>query len=136
MDWAVGDVTDPVELAEAAEAETLWVAEDDGRVCGFLLGEAAGSDFHIWEIAVHRDYQRQGIGRKLVETVLDEAARRGFSQATLTTDRTLAWNAPWYRGLGFREIAVGELSPRLAAQLGCETVPQRRCAMARALRPS
>jgi ribosomal protein S18 acetylase RimI-like enzyme len=133
MAWAVGDVTDPYELAEAAGEAMLWVAEAEGKLCGFLLAEGIGDDFHIWEIAVDRDHQRRGVGRLLVETALAEAARRGFARATLTTDRSLAWNAPWYRGLGFAAIEGEALPPHLAEQLAGSPAPEQRCAMVRSL---
>ena len=132
MAWAVGEVTASEDIAEAAEAGTLWVAEIGGAVAGFLLGEGIGEDFHIWELAVARERQRRGIGRVLLETALSDAARRGFARATLTTDRSLAWNAPWYRALGFAEVSDA-LSARLAAQLATERDPQKRCAMVRDL---
>jgi ribosomal protein S18 acetylase RimI-like enzyme len=135
MEWAAGDVTDPTELAEAARAETLWVAEAEGAVCGFLLGEAIGEDFHIWEIAVDRRRQRRGIGAMLVDTALAAAAQRGSIRATLTTDRALAWNGPWYRRLGFADIADDAVPERLAAQVAAFPVPEHRCAMVRRLGP-
>lgn len=133
MDWAVGELTDEADLAEAAQANMLWVAECDGEIAGFLLAEGIDGDLHIWELAVGRDRQRRGIGRKLVEVALAEATERGFAAATLTTDRTLAWNAPWYRGLGFRAFPSAEIPARLAAQLASEPSPHQRCAMIREL---
>jgi ribosomal protein S18 acetylase RimI-like enzyme len=133
MAWAVGEVTDAADLLAGAEAELLWVAEAEDGVCGFLLAEGIGRDFHIWELSVDQRHQGQGVGRDLLEAALGEAARRGFERATLTTDRTLAWNAPWYARRGFHEVSGGELDPRLTAQMKSEPEPARRCAMARAL---
>ena len=105
----------------------LWVAESGNTVAGFLLGEAIGMDFHIRELAVAGEAQRQGIGRCLLEAALAEARRRGFARATLTTDRTLPWNGPWYRRCGFHEPKT--LSVRLTTQLASEIRPERRCAL-------
>jgi ribosomal protein S18 acetylase RimI-like enzyme len=133
MDWAVGEVTDAADFAAAARAGALWVAETERGVAGFLLAEAAGPDFHIWELSVALEQQGRGIGRSLLEAALAEAAARGFVRATLTTDRTLAWNAPWYARQGFAALADGELDVRLADQLRSEPRPELRCAMMRSL---
>ena len=136
MAWAVGETTNVVDLAEAAAAGMLWVAEEDREIAGFLLAEVCGKDLHIWEIAVHRDWQRRGTGRALLETATAAGAARGCSQATLTTDRQLAWNAPYYASLGFAELAGPSCPARLAAQMASEPQPHLRCAMSRAISPS
>lgn len=133
MDWAVGEVTESADLADAASLDLLWVSETDGAISGFLLAEGFATDFHIWELSVGQAWQGSGIGRLLIETAFEEAARRGFTKATLTTDRTLAWNGPWYQRLGFKEPTAGEISARLAIQLASEPFPDRRCAMIRSL---
>ncbi len=134
MEWAVDQVTDIADFANAAGREMLWVAERDGELGGFLLAEACGADFHICEVSVGQASQGQGIGRSLMETALAVAVRQGFLRATLTTDRTLAWNAPWYERLGFKIIAPDSSEARLAARLASEPAPDRRCAMIRPLR--
>jgi ribosomal protein S18 acetylase RimI-like enzyme len=133
MDWAIGDTTLPADLREGIANGTLWVAEVDGLVTGFLLGEAIGEHFHIWEIAVSRELQGRGIGLALVETALAAAAGRGLKQATLTTDRSLPWNAPWYLRLGFTIAKEADAPRHLSAQLDSEPRPNLRCAMVRKL---
>jgi ribosomal protein S18 acetylase RimI-like enzyme len=133
MAWAVGDTTPLSILREAVENQALWVAGVDAEIAGFLLAEAIDSDFHLREVAVSRAYQGCGIGRALVETAVAEAARRGLAAVTLTTDRTLPWNAPWYEKQGFAILSGGAVPPRLAKQLAAETEPQHRCAMRRAV---
>ncbi|MEV8379072.1 hypothetical protein AB0P21_40415 [Kribbella sp. NPDC056861] len=43
------------------------------------------------------------------------AAGRRLGALTLSTFRTVAWNAPYYARLGFRELSAVEVSPGLAA---------------------
>lgn len=82
---------------------TAWVAQDAERVCGFLCAERFDDDLHVWELAVDAEHQRMGLGQRLVQAACSHAAAAGLSAVTLTTFRDLAWNAPWYARLGFRE---------------------------------
>ena len=120
--------------ADLAAAGLSWVAVDEARVpLGFLVAHRADDELHVHELAVRQDRQRQGIGRRLVETAIAAAQARGLRAVTLTTYREVPWNEPFYRGLGFRTLPPCELDARLAAVLAEETsdgLPaERRCAM-------
>ena len=128
MEWAVGQVT-PAEQVRAAIARgDVWLMED-GVPVAYLIGGRMDGDFYIDELSVARSHHRRGIGRRLIEAALDEARRRGHPAATLTTDRTLQWNAPYYERLGFVMLAPEETPPELAARLASQPNPDRRCAM-------
>jgi ribosomal protein S18 acetylase RimI-like enzyme len=131
MAWAVGDTTPAEILDTGVENNVLWVAETDRAIAGFLLAEAIEGDLHIRELAVSRECQGRGIGRALMENSYGEAVRRGLEAVTLTTDRTLPWNAPWYLQLGFSILTGLDIPPRLARQLEVEPQPPQRCAMRR-----
>lgn len=110
------------------------VAEDQehGPV-GFLNGELTPDGLHIWQIAVHLDWQGQGIGRRLIAAAGRFAQEKGAKALTLTTFRDVPWNEPYYQRLGFRTLAEGEITPRLRKILeneGKAGIPlERRCAM-------
>lgn len=46
-----------------------WVCEIDNQVVGFSIVDL--KDHNIWALFVHPDFDRQGIGRKLHDTMLD-----------------------------------------------------------------
>jgi GNAT superfamily N-acetyltransferase len=133
MEWAVGEVTPAEDLLSAITRDDLWVAEADGAAAGFLLAEPLGGDFYIHELAVGFGFQRRGVGAALINAALQAARTRGYRAATLTTDRDLPWNAPYYRRLGFGMLAAADMPPALAARLASQPSPERRCAMRRAL---
>jgi GNAT superfamily N-acetyltransferase len=68
---------------------------------------------HIWQLSVHPDHVRQGLGRSLVEAASSWARSTGFDAITLTTYRDVPWNGPFYESLGF--VVVHDLSPGLEA---------------------
>jgi GNAT superfamily N-acetyltransferase len=74
----------------------------------------------IFEVDVHPDHGRRGVGTRLMRAVEDWARAKGFAAATLTTFRHLPWNAPFYARLGYREIPEAELTAGLRSQLDQE----------------
>ena len=66
---------------------------------------------------MRHDVQGRGTGRALVAAAVDEGQRRRLPAITLTTFRTIPWNAPFYARIGFVEIAGAALNARLAAVL-------------------
>jgi ribosomal protein S18 acetylase RimI-like enzyme len=92
----------------------VWVAEEAGAPVGFATCEAFDDALHLWELAVAHGRQRRGTGRALIAAVVGEARRRSLPAVTLTTFRDIAWNAPYYRRLGFEVLAPEALNPRLA----------------------
>ncbi|MDX1648989.1 MAG: GNAT family N-acetyltransferase [Myxococcota bacterium] len=112
------DAAEPVPLGRLEDARQegrLWVAADAAdRPVGFALVETVDGEPHLKEVDVHPDHGRRGVGRRLVEHVLARARAEGAAGVTLTTYRDVAWNAPFYRRLGFRELPEPALGPGLA----------------------
>lgn len=129
-----GDVFEHQVLAEAARDERLWVALTAAdEPIGFALVTRVDGLPHLREIDVHPAHARRGVGRGLVEAVLEDAARNGHPAVTLTTFRHLSWNAPFYARCGFRELQSCELLPELRRVLEEEARsgldPRKRVAM-------
>jgi GNAT superfamily N-acetyltransferase len=107
-------VTAPGDLERARAAGRLWVAAGPGdRPVGFALASYVGENAHLDELDVHPDHAQRGLGRALVETVLDWARAAGLPAVTLTTLRRVPWNAPFYERLGFRVLSERERGPIL-----------------------
>ncbi|MBX3636976.1 MAG: GNAT family N-acetyltransferase, partial [Rubrivivax sp.] len=94
------------------------VAERAGHLLGFvetrrpapppLSAIAAGPATEVVRLYVQRAQQRRGLGRRLLQAALDEAARRGDARAWLT-----AWDGnrralAFYAALGWRDVGAVE----------------------------
>lgn len=101
-------------------AKTLWVAEIDGTICGFLAATRTGARLHVDEVDVRREAQGDGIGRKLMAHAIAWAKRRKLAEVTLTTFSDVPWNAPFYSSLGFEILPAGQAPPELIAKLASE----------------
>ncbi|WP_341197337.1 GNAT family N-acetyltransferase [Hyphomonas chukchiensis] len=98
----------PEEVFEQAIAnDDLLVARDHkGRAVGFALTSQRGGTLYLDQISVNPAHGRKGLGRALIARLASEARARKLKCITLSTFRDLAWNGPFYRRLGFREIAA------------------------------
>ncbi len=92
----------------------LYAAFDlKGNPVGFAGAYVDEGWLHIAEIDVHPDFQSKGIGRQLMLTLLGEARTRQLHGATLTTDRLVPFNAPFYASLGFQIVELNKCPERL-----------------------
>ena len=126
---AEGDVMPAEDYPPLVEDDDVWVAEDDGVLCGFAVTEMEEDFLHIWELAVHLDHQRKGAGRALIDACARAAREAGCAAVTLSTFTNVEFNAPYYRALGFEVIETP--GPWLAEILANEVADgfTDRCAM-------
>jgi GNAT superfamily N-acetyltransferase len=135
--WLADAANLPAERYREIVAEGWsWIAEGAAaEPVAFAAATLEGEELHLWELNVHIDHQRRGIGRALLQRLLAEAVSAAIPAMTLTTFRDLPWNAPFYRSMGFDLVGPGQLDPRLAGLLAGEArkgLPaDRRCAMRR-----
>jgi ribosomal protein S18 acetylase RimI-like enzyme len=108
------------DYARSAQEGLLFVAEVGGEIAGYAMCSRYLDLLHLQQISVHPDHGRRGIGRALVERVLEEAGARALSAVTLTTFDDLPWNGPFYRSLGFRTITATARYPEVQEALDRE----------------
>lgn len=119
----------------AITPQTNWIAEtSDGTAAGFLAALAEEDVLHVYELSVHFEHQKQGIGAHLMNHAEAWAKTEGLKGLTLTTYQHVPWNAPFYERLGFQILPDRACGPRLAKLLDGERssglpFPEKRCAM-------
>jgi GNAT superfamily N-acetyltransferase len=106
----------------AAQREhRLWVAVTSGGTpVGFAIALQECNSAFLQEIDVHPTHQHKGLGRRLIQEVVDWGKTRKCSCVSLTTFEHVPWNAPFYSRLGFRKLAAHELSRKLIERLELE----------------
>ena len=92
----------------------VYVAEDDGRVIGCLqvtfianLSFKGGRRALVEAVRVADSHQGQGLGKRLMEYVIDLARQRGCRLVQLTSNKDRADAVRFYEQLGFQPSHVG-----------------------------
>jgi len=109
----LGEPTQPIpedRLRRGFGDGLIWVAVDDREeLVGFALCSDRGEDLYLDQLSVLPRHGRQGLGTRLLRRCLQEAETRSFRRVSLSTFRKVAWNGPFYRQLGFREVPTWRL---------------------------
>jgi [ribosomal protein S18]-alanine N-acetyltransferase len=80
---------------------TMWVADRDGSVAGFLIGRSVADEFEIQNMAVAAKHRRHGVGSKLLESALEFSRTAGIARVYLEVRASNARAITLYKGHGF-----------------------------------
>jgi GNAT superfamily N-acetyltransferase len=109
------------DFEKALAKNQLWIAVTlENNPVGFAMVLAKDKSVMLAELDVDPEHQRKGLGRNLVQTVVNWAREKGYDQLTLTTFCNIPWNAPFYEKMGFRRLHSTELTADLIAALDRE----------------
>ncbi|MBW3570374.1 MAG: GNAT family N-acetyltransferase [Gemmatimonadetes bacterium] len=75
-----------------------WVAEDEGRIVGFAIGDLARSN--VWALFMDPEFEGRGIGRRLHDQMMDWFFASGAERVWLSTDPGTRAEA-FYRAAGW-----------------------------------
>ena len=97
--------------------ETCFVAEENGQVVGTVLAGNDGRRGYVYHLCVAEPYQKQGIGCKLMDTMLEGMRREGISKVALVVFAYNDTANAFYDKIGFvkrndlfyRNVALREL---------------------------
>ena len=90
---------------ETAEGIGAIVAERNGRMLGCVMVKLEEDDLYFGRLAVVPAARGQGIARKLIEAVEDEARRRELSGVRLGVRTVLTENQGLFTALGYIETS-------------------------------
>ena len=85
-------------------AACFLVGEEAGEVLGYAGMHCAAGECYVDNVAVFPEARRQGVGRRLMEALLQAAAARGGEFLSLEVRPSNLEALALYRGLGFREV--------------------------------
>jgi [ribosomal protein S18]-alanine N-acetyltransferase len=146
---AVGDLDQVLEI-ERASFPTPWTRaafcyeieqnkvahctamRAQGTVVGYLCFWEIGHEIHVTNLAVHPEWRRRGVARRLLGAALLEGVARGVTLAFLEVRPSNTRALALYESLGFRVIGrrngyyfdTGEDALVMEARLGDATAPE------------
>lgn len=81
----------------------LFVAEDTKQIIGvYVLLPTRPETVELVNVAVSEKFQGKGIGKKLVEDVVEEAKRKGYKTIEVGTGNSIIGQLVLYQKCGFR----------------------------------
>jgi len=84
----------------------LWILEEEGAALGYVCVWFIHEDGQIVNVVVLPEYRGCGLGKTLIEHVIDEAKTRGIRSLSLEVRRSNQTALALYRNFGFQEVSV------------------------------
>ena len=97
------------DLAKLFQTHIFLVARSGDRIIGSVRAVTKEERCHVGRLMVHPDYQRQGLGARLLRTI--EAAFPEASTYELFTGNLSEGNLRLYRSIGYREFKREPVPP-------------------------
>lgn len=93
---------------EGSQTTVIALAGDKAVACASIsyidimptFSHPTGKRAHLMNVYTKAEYRRNGISRKLVQMLMDEAAKRGVTEISLDATRM---GRPLYQSLGFKD---------------------------------
>lgn len=83
-----------------------WVMEADGCISGYAIVSVAAGESHVLNICIDPAWQRLGLGRTLMEHVIEHAREAGAARMLLEVRPSNTGARALYDDLGFNEIGL------------------------------
>ncbi|MEC2074120.1 GNAT family N-acetyltransferase [Alkalihalophilus marmarensis] len=102
-------LADPSEnlIADYIERGECFIAEESGEIIGVLVLLPTRPDtVELVNVAVCKNMQGRGIGRRLVEFAVDSAKKQGFKAIEVGTGNSSIGQIALYQKCGFRMIGI------------------------------
>ncbi|GAA0771903.1 GNAT family N-acetyltransferase [Clostridium subterminale] len=82
---------------------TNFIAKEDGKIIGSILCGHDGRRGYIYHTAVDIRYRGRGIGKKLVNSVINALKREGINKATLVVFTNNEIGNEFWRSIGWEK---------------------------------
>ena len=83
----------------------IWIAQSSGEVAGLVAARAAGGETEILNLAVAPSWRRHGIGRLLVDAVVEASQAEGVRRLFLEVRESNTSARIFYASLSFTELS-------------------------------
>lgn len=112
FDAAEVPVRSAADIAHLSRYHNVHVVEADWKPAGYTAwrDEAPGVAY-VEEMNVHPDFQRFGLGSRLMAAIRDDARAAGIGHVVVRVWERAPWAIAFYRKLGFVEIEADAPAP-------------------------
>lgn len=83
------------------DSELVLVASVGDEIAGIIIGTIDNNKGYYYRIAVHPDYQRKGLGKRLIESLRTRFEQRNVSKIMITADEHNEPILSLYESLGY-----------------------------------
>ena len=84
--------------------ETVWVIENRKKIIGFLIEQRCDNEINLLNVAIDRQFQNRGIGKKLINHYLDRIP--GNCSVFLEVNKSNIIARKIYADLNFKNIGM------------------------------
>jgi ribosomal protein S18 acetylase RimI-like enzyme len=84
---------------------TIWLLSVENKLAGVLVLVYEPENLLIYSVAIHPDYQKQGLGRTLLALAEQQAILAGYRSIRLYTNEHFINNINLYKSLGYQETS-------------------------------
>jgi ribosomal-protein-alanine N-acetyltransferase len=99
--WSRGNFADSLHAGYSC-----WIYESEGEVVGYAVMMSVLDEAHLLNISIAQDCQGRGMGRALLEHVIDIARRHGAQMMFLEVRPSNKNAIALYESIGFNEFSV------------------------------
>jgi ribosomal-protein-alanine N-acetyltransferase len=99
--WSRGNFADSLHAGYSC-----WVYELEGQFIGYAVMMMVLDEAHVLNISIARDYQGRGLGRTLLQNLIDAARRHGAQTMFLEVRPSNLAARGLYDSMGFNEFSV------------------------------
>ena len=111
--WTLGILSDCLRVGYYCQ-----LIEIDTQIVAYSVMSVAASESHLLNLAVHPDWQKQGFGRSLLNSMLEYARAKGAAMSFLEVRESNARAIKLYLAKGYNQ--VGKRTDYYPAHLGRE----------------
>jgi ribosomal protein S18 acetylase RimI-like enzyme len=83
------------------DSELVLVASVGDEIAGIIIGTIDNNKGYYYRIAVHPDYQRRGLGKRLIESLRTRFEQRNVTKIMITADEHNEPILSLYESLGY-----------------------------------
>lgn len=99
--WSRGNFADSLHAGYSC-----WVYEQDDQLIGYAVMMSVLDEAHLLNISIARDFQGRGMGRALLNHLIDIARRHGAQMMFLEVRPSNKAAIALYESIGFNEFSI------------------------------